>query len=63
MVTFAAFLAKRFAYQRGQSPLLELLDAQRTDNEVRSSYNEALADQAKALIELERASNRREISF
>jgi len=47
--------AKLFSYQRGQATLLELLNAQRTTTEVRSSYNEALADQAKALIELERA--------
>jgi cobalt-zinc-cadmium efflux system outer membrane protein len=48
---------KRFSYDRGQSSLLELLDAQRTDNEVRSSYNDALADQARALIELQRAAD------
>jgi cobalt-zinc-cadmium efflux system outer membrane protein len=54
---------KRFSYQRGQSSLLELLDAQRTDNEVRSSYNEALADKAKALIELERAAHVWEVRF
>lgn len=55
--------AKRFAYQRGQSTLLDLLEAQRTANEVRTSYNEALADQAKALVELERAAFLWEINF
>jgi len=55
--------AKRFSYERGQSSLLELLDAQRTDNEVRSSYNDALADQAKALIELERAAHLWSVRF
>ena len=59
----AVLAAKRFSYQQGQSTLLELLDAQRTDNEVRSSYNEALADQAKALIELERGAHLWEIRF
>ena len=59
----AVLEAKRFSYQKGQSSLLELLDAQRTDNEVRSSYNDALADQAKALIELERAAYTWEIKF
>jgi cobalt-zinc-cadmium efflux system outer membrane protein len=59
----AVLEAKRFSYQKGQSTLLELLDAQRTDNEVRSSYNDALADEAKALIELERAGNVWEIHF
>jgi cobalt-zinc-cadmium efflux system outer membrane protein len=55
--------AKRFSYQRGQTTLLELLDAQRTANEVRSSYNDALADHAKALVELERAAQLWEIQF
>jgi len=59
----AVLSAKRFSYQQGQSSLLELLDAQRTDNEVRSSYNNALADQAKALLELERAGHLWEIHF
>ena len=55
--------AKRFSYQHGQTTLLELLDAQRTANEVRSSYNDALADHAKALVELERAAQLWEIQF
>lgn len=59
----AVLEAKRFSYLHGQTTLLELLDAQRTDNEVRSSYNDALADQAKALIELERASQLWEFEF
>jgi cobalt-zinc-cadmium efflux system outer membrane protein len=59
----AVLEAKRFAYQHGQSTLLELLDAQRTDNEVRSSYNDALADEAKSLIELQRSGNLWEIQF
>ena len=59
----AVLETKRFSYQHGQTTLLELLDAQRTDNEVRSSYNDALADQAKALIELEHASQLWELEF
>jgi len=59
----AVLEAKRFSYQRGETALLELLDAQRTANEIRSSYNTALADQAKALIELERAAQLWEIQF
>lgn len=55
--------AKRFSYQRGQATLLELLAAQRTDNEVHQSYNDALADAAKALIELERAAQLWDVSF
>jgi cobalt-zinc-cadmium efflux system outer membrane protein len=55
--------ARRFSYQRGQTSLLELLDAQRTANEVHSSYNDTLADQAKDLIELERATGIWDIAF
>jgi len=47
--------AKRFSYEHGQTTLLDLLDAQRADNDIHQSYNDALADAAKALIELERA--------
>ncbi len=59
----AVLEAKRFSYQHGQATLLELLDAQRTANDVRSSYNDALAEQAKALIELDRAAQTGEIRF
>jgi cobalt-zinc-cadmium efflux system outer membrane protein len=55
--------ARRFSYQRGQTALLELLDAQRTANEVRSSYNNAVADQAKALIDLQRAAGLCDVQF
>jgi cobalt-zinc-cadmium efflux system outer membrane protein len=55
--------ARRFSYQHGQATLLELLDAERTDNEIRSSYNDVLAGQAKALIELERATQLWDIQF
>jgi cobalt-zinc-cadmium efflux system outer membrane protein len=44
--------AKRFSYEHGQTTLLDLLDAQRADNDIHQSYNDALADAAKALIEL-----------
>lgn len=55
--------AKRFSYQHGQSTLLELLEAQRTADEVHSSYNDALADRAKALVDLNRAAGVWEIEF
>jgi cobalt-zinc-cadmium efflux system outer membrane protein len=55
--------ARRFSYQQGQTPLLELLDAQRTENEVRSGYTDALADHAKALIDLERAAQLSDFQF
>jgi len=47
--------AKRFSYEHGQTTLLDLLEAQRADNDVRQGYNEALADGVAALMELERA--------
>ena len=59
----AVLEARRFSYQQGQTPLLELLDAQRTENEVRSGYTDALADHAKALIDLERAAQLSDIHF
>jgi len=55
--------AKRFSYEHGQATLLDLLEAQRADNTVHQSYNDALADAAKALIELERATGNRGLSF
>lgn len=59
----AVLEAKRFSYQNGQTTLLELLDAQRTANAVRAGYNSALADQAKALIEQQRASAQFDLHF
>jgi cobalt-zinc-cadmium efflux system outer membrane protein len=59
----AVLEAKRFSYQRGQATLLELLEAQRAANDVRASYNDALADQARTLVELERAAQLWEIEF
>jgi cobalt-zinc-cadmium efflux system outer membrane protein len=55
--------ARRFSYQRGQTTLLELLDAQRTANEVRQGYIDTLAGHAKALIELQRAAELWDIAF
>ena len=55
--------AKRFSYEHGQSALLDLLDAQKADNSIHQSYNDALADAAKALIELERAAQLWDLDF
>jgi outer membrane protein TolC len=43
--------------------LLDLLEAQRTANSIHQNYNDALADAAKALIELERATEIWDVSF
>lgn len=45
---------KIYSYHRGEAPLLEILDARRTYNEVQSQYIETLYDYNAALVELER---------
>lgn len=47
---------KIYSYRRGETSLLEVLNAQRTYNDVQQSYYETLNNYASALIELERAS-------
>jgi cobalt-zinc-cadmium efflux system outer membrane protein len=47
--------ATRYSYERGAARLLELIDAQRTQDDVYLSYVAALAANAKALVTLERA--------
>lgn len=46
---------KLYAYNRGETSLLEVLDAQRTFNEVSVSYAESLHGCLSALVELERS--------
>jgi len=55
--------ARLYAYQRGGSTLLELIDAQRTDTDVHLAYSQALADHARALVSLEQAANFWDITF
>ena len=45
---------KIYSYNRGETSLLEVLDAQRTYNDVRAQYIETLFNHASALVELER---------
>ncbi len=45
---------KIYSYNRGEAPLLEILNAQRTYNEVQSQYIETLYNYNAALVELER---------
>ncbi|SDJ40308.1 TolC family protein [Chryseobacterium jejuense] len=52
-----------YSYKRGESSILEVLNAQRTYNGVRKDYYEALADNAAALIELERKAGIWDINF
>ena len=54
---------KIYIYERGETSLLEVLNAQRTFNEIQSSYIEALVDNYIALVELERAAGIWDINF
>ncbi|WAS90095.1 TolC family protein [Nannocystis punicea] len=42
-----------YAYRRGEASLIELIDAQRAHNDTRRTYNEARADFARALYEID----------
>ena len=46
---------KIYSYERGETSMLEVLNAQRTYNDIQISYNETLYNCVVALIELERA--------
>jgi len=54
---------KIYSYQRGETSLLEVLNAQRTFNDIQTAYYETRFNQAAALIELEKASGIWDISF
>jgi len=54
---------KIYSYQRGETSLLEVLNAQRTFNEIQTNYYETLFNQAAALIELERSAGIWDINF
>jgi Outer membrane protein len=51
----AIFQKKVYSYERGETGILEVLNAQRTYNDIQQSYTETLYECAVALIELERA--------
>ncbi|MCL7987174.1 TolC family protein [Sphingobacterium sp. lm-10] len=54
---------KVYSYQRGETSLLEVLNAQRTYNEIQQTYYQTLYNYAEALVELERASGIWDINF
>lgn len=54
---------KIYSYQRGETSLLEVLNAQRTYNEVQQAYYQTLYNYAVALVELERAAGIWDINF
>lgn len=53
----AVFRGKVFSYQHGAATLLDVLNAQRAESDVRLGYLNALDERAKALIGLEQAAN------
>jgi len=55
--------AKKYSYKRGNSSLLEVLDAQRTYNEIQNQYLETLYNCASGLIDLERVVGIWDIDF
>jgi cobalt-zinc-cadmium efflux system outer membrane protein len=55
--------AMLYNYQRGGATLLEVLEAQRTQNEVYLGYYEALADHARALSALEQVAGIWDVDF
>lgn len=46
---------KRYAYHRGETSLLDLINAQHTYNEIQQAYAECLHDCMAAWVELERS--------
>jgi outer membrane protein, heavy metal efflux system len=54
---------KIYSYQRGETSLLEVLNAQRTYNDIRTTYYDALFNRAAALVELEKAAGIWDIDF
>jgi len=55
--------AKLYSYQRGQASLLEVLNAQRDENNVYLAYCETLTEYAKARVALEQAVGIWDLSF
>jgi len=54
---------KTYSYQRGETSLLEVLDAQRNYNEIHQNYYQTLYHHAAKLVELERAVGVWDINF
>lgn len=52
----SVYRKKAYSYSRGETSILELLNARRAYNDIQTSYTDALYNNAAALVELERAS-------
>jgi len=59
----SVFEAKLYSYRRGHTSLLEVLNAQREENNVYLSYYDALTEYAKALVTLEQAAGIWDVKF
>ena len=54
---------KIYSYERGETSLLEVLNAQRTFNDIQQSYYETLFNRAVALVELEKSAGIWDVDF
>ena len=54
---------KIYSYNRGETSLLEVLNSQRTFNDIQQSYYETLFNRAVALVELEKAAGIWDVEF
>lgn len=54
---------KIYSYQRGETSLLEVLNAQRTYNDIQTTYYETIFNRAAALVELEKSAGIWDINF
>ena len=59
----AVLNGKTYSYKRGDTALLEVLDAQRTYNEVQEEYYETIYNYLAALVEVERTTGTWNVIF
>jgi cobalt-zinc-cadmium efflux system outer membrane protein len=59
----AVYQAKLFSYQHGAATLLDVLNAQKAQNDVRLAYVAALDERAKALVGVEQAAGIWDVDF
>jgi cobalt-zinc-cadmium efflux system outer membrane protein len=59
----AVYKAKLFSYEHGATNLLDVLNAQKTEDDVRLTYLDALAERAKALVAAEQAAGIWDVDF
>jgi cobalt-zinc-cadmium efflux system outer membrane protein len=59
----AVLQAKLYSYQRGRASLLEVLNAQRDENNVYLAYYDTLTEYAKSMVALEQAAGIWDINF